>query len=180
MRHRFVLLLVTLLLGSSCLASAQVVSEKARQERLDALGAVIDSPPYNPEASLQSCRDPFFPPESGVSVLSDGDGAAGDNAATQQRVALSVILEEAAARIGAVGLMERANKQYLAGKNGQLFRIGQMFSFNHAGQSYLVCIESADSDGFVLSCEELSQRILFGGLTQKSAAGVEKNRSSDQ
>jgi len=147
---------------------AQVVSDKARQNRLEDLARVLDAAPIDYEAILKDCRDPFYPVDTRSFKTVDQKENVG---AVSEVVDYGRVFAVAASSIRATGTMSRAGRQMIVGSGGDLFDVGSKQDVEMDSVIYEVLIQSADQNGYTLSIEAESVTIPYADSPSTTSQG---------
>jgi hypothetical protein len=148
-RQRLTVYVLFALAALPSFVAAQVMDEKARQSKLDAIARVAEPAKGELAECLNGADDPFFTSR----IKSSGQTASGRGANDQAGdLSPDAILEGAAALLRPTGIMMGATRRFVVSAQGDLYEVGKTVRVTLADGPHAVTIVSADSEGYVLKC----------------------------
>lgn len=149
-RQTVILFSLLVLTGTAGTTSAQVISERARQERLSEIAAVVESNDAPIEDALAQCQDPFFPTAGQGSQGTTAGGGTPQNA----DITPEEQLQQIADILNPTGIMSGGKDRYLVTASGNIYQVGKPFNVRLNGEDFEVTVDDANNRGYILRHEK--------------------------
>jgi hypothetical protein len=150
MKHAALQFAIVALLACVPAKAGQVVPDRDRTAKLEAIARLMDRENPDVAAGLEGLRDPFLVDETPVITPEQSEADAAELEQNNHRAVLLV----AAERFRVKGVLAGADRVFLACADGETLVVGGVYPIDLKGTTMDVTVESAGAESYVIRCGE--------------------------